>query len=532
MQAFSWRAWPLVYKLSVLMTLTLVLTVGVSTLSAIDRQRSAELADLENQAALLLDALTPAISDPLITRDYLAISIVLRALVEDEDRIITFARVYNADGAAVSDGFAERFADIDGGQNISLENISASTPQYRFEQDILPSDLYAIQAIQAGGRTFGAIEIALSTAAMEQQLAAIQWNGLVVGAVAVLLGVMLSLVISRLVTQPLHRLAETADRMSAGERDIAMLPVNTRDEVGRLTSAFNRMLVNLRKHQSDLENLNKTLEERVLLRTQELSATNVELRSARDKAEEANTVKGQFMANMSHELRTPLNAIIGYTQLLLHTPVGDGISEPQRDRLERVERNGRHLLQLINEVLDLSKIEAGEMKLEHQPFRPADIIADVERDALALLRGKPVKIITQIDTNLPADMVGDGMRIRQILLNLVSNAAKFTSQGSITLSAARQGEKLWSLTVRDTGLGIAEADHRRIFESFQQVDGTATRQHTGTGLGLTIVHRFVELMSGDVRLESRLGAGSTFIVTLPMQSASEETPASSIVNLP
>lgn len=224
--------------------------------------------------------------------------------------------------------------------------------------------------------------------------------------------------------------------------------------------------------------------------------------------------KSQFLANMSHELRTPLNAILGYTELILDNIYGD-VSEQIRDVLQRLEKNGRHLLGLINEVLDLSKIEAGSLTLVLTDYSMREVVQAVANLIEPLATEKGLALSVDIATDLPPGR-GDERRITQVLLNLAGNAIKFTDAGEIRL-AATAADGAYHLSVSDTGPGIAEPDQKRIFEEFQQAEGSSTRARGGTGLGLSIAKRIVELHGGRIWLESTLGTGSTFRLSLPVR---------------
>jgi signal transduction histidine kinase len=244
---------------------------------------------------------------------------------------------------------------------------------------------------------------------------------------------------------------------------------------------------------------------------------------ARRAVEAANLAKSRFLANMSHELRTPLNAIIGYTELMLDSTYGE-LPERARATLTRVERSGRHLLALINEVLDLSKIEAGQYKLEVAPFAIGDTIGAALSSLESLAREKGLKVGAQPMGQLP-NVLGDERRILQVLMNLVGNAIKFTASGEVEVGATVDGDHVL-VTVRDTGPGIAPEFRTRIFHEFQQGDTSTTRPHGGTGLGLAISRRIVELHGGTLSLiHTELGAGSTFGFTLPRAGSAAGGPA-------
>jgi signal transduction histidine kinase/putative methionine-R-sulfoxide reductase with GAF domain len=229
---------------------------------------------------------------------------------------------------------------------------------------------------------------------------------------------------------------------------------------------------------------------------------------------EASRHKSQFLANMSHELRTPLNAILGYTELIIDKVYGE-TPDRMREVLERVQRNGRHLLGLINNVLDLSKIEAGQFKLALADYSIGNVVNDVFAAVESLATAKNLAITVEMPPDLPAGH-GDEHRLTQVLLNIVGNAIKFTDAGEVAIEAsAAQG--CYTVAVRDTGPGISVADQGRIFDEFQQAEDASTRKKGGSGLGLAIAKRIVELHGGQIRVDSKPGAGSTFTFTIPVR---------------
>jgi signal transduction histidine kinase/CheY-like chemotaxis protein len=281
-----------------------------------------------------------------------------------------------------------------------------------------------------------------------------------------------------------------------------------------------------KQHLEDIERMNADLERKVKERTQELEIVNQKMQQSNQELQRANSLKSEFLANMSHELRTPLNAIIGFSELLLDTSFG-ALADDQRDYVADILSSGRHLLELINDILDLSKIEAGKMKLAIEEFE----LAPVLEEAQALLRVEAGRKQIELISDLPEPSLlirADRSKIKQIMYNLLSNAVKFTPPGGrVTLRAAAPGALL-EIAVADTGIGIREEDQERIFQAFTQVDGSYARKYQGTGLGLTLVKKFVEMHGGQVRLESRVGEGTTFSVTIPnpaLDEAPEGRPA-------
>ena len=244
-----------------------------------------------------------------------------------------------------------------------------------------------------------------------------------------------------------------------------------------------------------------------------------EIRDKSRQLEIASQHKSQFLANMSHELRTPLNAIIGYTEMMADGLYGK-VGEKAAGVLERVQNNGRHLLGLINDVLDLSKIEAGQLTLTVEPYSVADMVATVLSATESLARTKGLALDSAVASGLPTG-TGDARRLTQVLLNLVGNAIKFTDSGSVEVRAVQAGNR-FEFSVVDSGFGIAPADQARIFDEFQQVDNSSTRKKGGTGLGLSISRKIVELHGGRISVESEVGKGSTFKVTIPITVAPVE----------
>src|SRR5262249_46968828 len=228
---------------------------------------------------------------------------------------------------------------------------------------------------------------------------------------------------------------------------------------------------------------------------------------------EASQHKSQFLANMSHELRTPLNAILGYTELTLDNLYGD-TPDKMRGVLERIERNGRHLLGLINDVLDLSKIEAGQLTLSLADYSLKSVVHSVYSAVEPLANEKNLAFKVELPRDIPSGR-GDERRLTQVLLNLVGNAIKFTDAGEVVVKAT-QNSGSFEVTVRDTGPGISEADQAKLFQEFQQADNSITRKKGGTGLGLAISKRIIEMHGGRIWVDSRPGAGSTFSFTLPI----------------
>jgi signal transduction histidine kinase len=298
--------------------------------------------------------------------------------------------------------------------------------------------------------------------------------------------------------------------LAAGYRSVLIVPLV---RVGRVFGALVLHRRQLGEFPPGTVNLLRTFASQSILAIQ-----NARLfREIEEKGQQlaiASQHKSQFLANMSHELRTPLNAILGYTELLLDGLYGK-LGDKAQGVLDRVQTNGKHLLGLINDVLDLAKIEAGQLALTVADYSVGAMVQSVVAATESLAKAKGLELKAEVAPAMPLGH-GDERRLTQVLLNLVGNAMKFTEKGSVTVSAhARDGQ--FRIAIRDTGPGIAESDQARIFEEFQQVDNSSTRKKGGTGLGLAISRRIVEMHGGTIAVESQLGAGATFRIDLPIR---------------
>ncbi len=319
---------------------------------------------------------------------------------------------------------------------------------------------------------------------------------------------LLLLVITRRMTVPVQELAATMHQAQDGARGLRARKAGPR-EIREMVEAFNVMMEALEARDRALRNQNEELERRVARRTEEL-------RRARDAALEASRTKSRFLANMSHELRTPLNAIIGYSELLCDDAREAG-NEELLDDLEKIAGAGHHLLSLISNILDLSKIEAGKMEIHRQTFAVTKLVQETVGMSETLMQKNRNEFVVECPEDI-GDMDSDELKIRQALLNLLSNAAKFTSEGRVTfrVQAERRGDRDGvAFIVEDTGIGMSEEGRRRLFQDFVQVDDSSARKYEGTGLGLALSRRFAVMLGGDIGVESVEGEGSTFTLWLP-----------------
>ena len=488
-----WQDWGLVSRLMLAVGVAIVVGGGVQTALLVAEGAAEHSARLQREQTETLVFLAPLVADQALVGDYEAISQLLKAQVKkaQTDRFVWTDR----DGKSV---IAQDVAD-----KLDAPNWFAALARI----ETAPQSV----EVTAGGVGYGTLTAWMTPIKSYNRLWAQFVKQLQIVAVTLFLMLQFIWLIFRGNLGTLRMLAEGANRFSQGDHAVRIRPEGA-VEVAVAAEAFNNMANNI-------ESLIASLK-----RSEEA------LRLASEAAEAASLAKSSFLARMSHEIRTPMNGVLGMTELLLES----GLSPNQRKYAETVQRSGKNLLAIINDLLDFSKIEAGKLELEKADMDLRQTVEDVVELLAERAHGKGLELACSIPADLTTQVRGDPLRFGQVLTNLLGNAIKFTERGSVVIRVACAAESQTQVTLRvevsDTGVGINPEAQSRIFEEFAQADGSTTRKHGGSGLGLAISKQLVEMMGGEIHVESAPGAGSTFWFTAIFDKQDE--PAAAAYTIP
>lgn len=501
-----WNRLSLRSQLIMIFAIIILAIILSITIVSIQRESRILRGELEQSALSLTDALEAALQDFLYFLDIDTIT-DLGDSFSNYPNVLAIT-IYDPNGRvlyASANPMLEARLDADpfGASLVNNNNL-----YMEYERDRLITGRSYI----VGRQVLGAARVELSTNNLTTAVQASVNRGILSGLLASIVGILAITIVSRTITESIRELVDTTSRIAKGDFSSDVKIRGGSEEIGALADAIDDMRENLQSIYQDMET-------RIAERTEDLKKARDDAIAAQQVAQENSRLKSEFLSTMSHELRTPLNAIEGFTSIML-SGMGVELSPRAEDMVKRVSANSKRLLYLINDFLDLSRIESGRLELTKEPLSPIELVQTWEEEIGVLAKEKNLDFIISVSDKLPATIIGDEDALSKIVINLLGNAFKFTHEGQVSLDLQPVDES-WAIVVSDTGIGIPPYAREYIFDEFRQVDGSSKRLYGGTGLGLALVQKLARAMDGTVTLQSEVGVGSVFTVTLPLELGDE-----------
>lgn len=498
-----------------LYTLTaLFLAVGTLAFITLNRETVRE----KEQASSDYLYMTESFAAVVLSDGYLQNKTKLKTLINTYlvNKHVISVEVYDAEGKILAEGLNSQNRPAHFKQDLHAK------PLHEYEKSEAYFNKYQIEVVcplkGSQGKIDGYLRVSYSLSELEENLNVQFYDILIAVLICFIFALCATIMFSSWIIQPLRELMDKANRIIQGEN--VPLTLDRQDEIGSLALSLNTMLRSINTRDDKLRQLAASLELKVIQRTEELE-------KALKRAEDATQAKANFLASMTHELRTPMNGVIGTASLLADTH----LTPLQAEQLNIIRNCGDHLLTVINDILDFSKIEASKMELDCAPLDLRKVVDDALNIVRPMVATRGLELETTIDEDVPNFIEGDAGRLRQILVNLLSNATKFTEKGGVyvTVKAKNMGSDKPQLefSVRDTGIGIEPEVQQKLFTAFTQADSSTTRKYGGTGLGLVICKKLIELMGGQISIDSRLGEGATFTFNITARPT-DQVPAENL----